>query len=126
MALSGNLVTSLPQGWLAGLPALASLDVSGNPLPALPAGWLAGLPSLAFLGLSGLPLNSTFDPVAVLGPQPLPALATLTLDSPTLLGGGGACPDLSPLARLAPRLASLYARVGLTSIPPRSRVVSMP
>ena len=118
--LAGNRATSLPAGWLSGLPALASLDISGNPLTSLPAGWLSGLPALASLGLAGLPLNSSFDVAAVLGPQPLLALTTLTLDKPTLLGGGGACPDLSPLATLAPRLATLSARFGLTRIPPRS------
>ena len=117
--LSGNNASSLPDGLFAGLPALTALDISGNPLRSLPGGWLAGARALVTLLLSGLPLNTTFDVARVLGGT-LPALTTLVLDSPTLLGGGGACPDLSSLAVLAPRLATLYARHGLTSIPARS------
>jgi len=117
--LSGNNASSLPDGLFAGLPALTSLDISWNPLRSLPAGWLAGARALVTLGLSGLPLSASFDAARVLGGV-LPALTALYLDSPTLLGGGGACPDLSPLAALAPRLATLSARRGLTSIPARS------
>ena len=116
--LSFNNASSLPAGLFRGLSSLQSLDVSANPLAALPSGWLAGLPALARLNLAGLPLAAAFDAARVLGA--LPALTDLYLDAPTLLGGGGACPDLSPLASLAPRLATLTSRHGLTSIPPRA------
>ena len=115
--LSANNATALPAGLFQGLSSLQSLDVSLNALSTLPMGWLAGLDALATLNLSGLPLNATFNAATMLGA--LPMLLSLFLGAPTLQGGGGACPDFSPLATLAPRLATLYAN-GLTHIPPRS------
>ncbi len=116
--LSYNKAAVLPAGLFRGLASLTSLDVSGNNLTNLPAGWLTGLDALASLNLAALPLNATFDPVTMIGA--LPALSVLRVDSPTLLGGGGACPDFSPLAMLAPRLATLSATGGLSSIPERA------
>ena len=98
--LSGNKATALPVGLFSGLPSLASLSLLHNPLATLPAGLFAGLGALATLNLAGLPLNASFDAAAMVGA--LPALTDLYLDGSTLLGGGGACPDLSPLAALAP------------------------
>lgn len=122
--LQGNKATALPSGLFTNLPALTSLSLNYvGPLTSLPAGLFAGLGSLASLGLAGLPLSVPFDAATMVGA--LPALTALYLGGGTLLGGGGACPDLSPLAALTPRLATLSAvgpsaMRGLTSIPPRS------
>lgn len=118
--LAGNRASALPPGLFAGLPSLTTLDFSYNNLTSLPAGWQAPVAStVTSLNLAGLPFAAPFDVASVIGA--MPSLTFLGVADLTLAGGHGECPDFSPLAKLAPRLATLSAaRAQLTRIPPRA------